>query len=192
MPGWWPVAEGNVAVVAQGDETDPPGDHDEQADGGDAVIALWREPVFNLKLRQVPAFLLPRLTEMAAEVTDARLARHIYYERIHCLLAVAGQASRPDPTTFRLAEPPSDAERRLGAVIGQAFIRGARSQMWPSPPGFRPATSWPSASGPSAAPSGSAAYRHCPQTCRPEISDGRPRNVELIRPMAAAGTTRGV
>jgi hypothetical protein len=110
--------------VAQGDETDPPGDHDEQADGGDAVIALWREPVFNLKLRQVPAFLLPRLTEMAAEVADARLARHIYYERIHCLLAVAGQASRPDPTTFRLAEPPSDAERRLGAIIGQAFHQG--------------------------------------------------------------------
>ena len=97
--------------------------------GGDArgpedLIRFWRTPVFNEKLCQVPAFLLPRLAEMAAEVPPTDRGRRIYYERIHCLLVLARTTRRPDPAAFNLAELPTDAERHLGAALGQAFHQG--------------------------------------------------------------------
>lgn len=93
--------------------------------GGSAdLVPFWRTPVFNIKLRRVPAFLLPRLAAMASEVPDTDLGRGIYYERVHCLLALAGVARDTAPGAFRLTEPPTDAERRLGQVLGQAFHQG--------------------------------------------------------------------
>jgi hypothetical protein len=95
---------------------------DEAADQG--LIKFWRTPVFNLKLQQVPAFLIPRLSEMAAEVPDTELGRRIYYERVACLLTLTGIARDVNPATFRLTEPPGEAERHFGAVLGQAFHQG--------------------------------------------------------------------
>jgi len=88
------------------------------------LVRFWRAPVFGVKLQQVPAFLLPRLAEMASEVPDTDVGRRIYYERVHCLLVLAHIAMRTDLAGFRLTEPPMDAERHLGAVLGQAFHQG--------------------------------------------------------------------
>lgn len=52
------------------------------------------------------------------------MGRHVYYERMHVLLAVAGLARMTDPAAFDLSDPPSDRERRFGAVLGQAFHQG--------------------------------------------------------------------
>jgi hypothetical protein len=97
-----------------------PGD----AGGRGDLVEFWRTPVFNEKLHRVPAFLLPRLAEMAAEVPRTDRGRRIYYERIHCLLVLAHIARRTDPAAFDLAELPTEAERRLGGALGQAFHQG--------------------------------------------------------------------
>jgi len=70
----------------------------------------WRDPVFNELHKQVPVALATRLTELA-EVTQGR---HIYYERMHALLAVAGIAGQTAPPH----------EKRLGFAFGQAFHQG--------------------------------------------------------------------
>jgi hypothetical protein len=90
----------------------------------------WRSPAYRLrKLRggsfsNVPAFLLPRLAEMATEVPNTHLGRRIYYERVHCLIVLAYIARRTDPASFHLTELPTNAERDLGAALGQAFHQG--------------------------------------------------------------------
>jgi hypothetical protein len=90
------------------------------------VISLWRLPVFEHELPNVPAFLVPTLSKMAAEVADAPLGFRISYERAHALLVLASAAQKTDPAGFELGEPPSEAERRFGTLIGQAFHQG-----WP-------------------------------------------------------------
>ena len=94
------------------------------AGGTPELIKFWRSPVFREKFSNVPVFLLPRFTEMAAEVPDTPTGRRVYYERVHCLLALASVARRADPASIRLDEPPAEAERDLGRVLGQAFHQG--------------------------------------------------------------------
>lgn len=94
------------------------------AEGAPERVEFWRSPVFGEKFHDVPVFLLPRLGEMATEVPDTGLGRRVYYERACCLLTLAGAARRTDPASFRLGEPPTDAERTLGAVLGHAFHQG--------------------------------------------------------------------
>lgn len=50
--------------------------------------------------------------------------RRIYYERVHCLLALASVARRTNLASSRLDEPPAEAERYLGRFLGQAFHQG--------------------------------------------------------------------
>jgi hypothetical protein len=88
------------------------------------LIPLWRLPIFGDKIRQVPAFLVPKLTEMANELPDTDLDRRIYYERVHALIAVASVARGKNRAGFDLGEPPSDGEKRFGAILGQAFHQG--------------------------------------------------------------------
>jgi hypothetical protein len=59
-----------------------------ETEGASGLIKFWRSPVFAEKFENVPVFLLPRLTKMAAEVADAPNGRRIYYERVHCLLVL--------------------------------------------------------------------------------------------------------
>ncbi len=96
--------------------------------GADSVAAelipLWRLPIFRDKIRRVPAFLVPRLTEMANELPGTDLDRRIYYERVNALLAVASVTRSKNRAGFNLNEPPTDAERHFGAVLGQAFHQG--------------------------------------------------------------------
>ena len=84
------------------------------------MLGRWRDPVFEETHERVPASLAVRLTEMAEETPG----RQIYYERLHVLLALASVARMSDPSTFLRDEPPSDSEKRLGSVIGQAFHQG--------------------------------------------------------------------
>jgi hypothetical protein len=86
------------------------------------VLEQWRDPIFNDRHRHVPAALASRLTDMA----DEPIARHIYYERLHALLALASVASYTDSAAFPTDDPPSDAEKQLGAVLGQAFHQGCQ------------------------------------------------------------------
>jgi hypothetical protein len=86
------------------------------------LLEQWRDPVFNDRHEPVPAALASRLTEMADEITG----RHMYYERMHVLFAVAGVAKDTNPTAFQLNDPPSDAEKQFGAVLGQAFHQGCQ------------------------------------------------------------------
>lgn len=95
-----------------------------QAEGAPELIRFWRSPVFREKLYNVPAFMLPRLSEMATEVPDTHLGRRIYYERVHALLAVEGTARLTDLAALQPDGPPSDAEKHLGSVFGQAFHQG--------------------------------------------------------------------
>ncbi len=95
-----------------------------EAEDAPELIKFWRSPVFREKFHNVPAFLLPRLAKMATEVPDTDTGRRIYYERVHCLIVLAYVAGRTDPASFRLDEPPADAERGLGRVLGQAFHQG--------------------------------------------------------------------
>jgi hypothetical protein len=93
----------------------------------DAVTDLldqWRDPVWNERYRHIPARLVPRLTEMATELAHTDLGHRIYYERVHVLLAVAAIARLTDPAAIQPGSPPSDAEKRLGSVFGQAFHQG--------------------------------------------------------------------
>jgi hypothetical protein len=93
-----------------------------------AVIKFWRSPVFRERFYNVPAFLLPRLAEMAsevaAEVPDPHTGLRIYYKRVSCLIVLASVARSTDPASFRLDEPPANAERDLGRALGQAFHQG--------------------------------------------------------------------
>jgi hypothetical protein len=86
------------------------------------LLEQWRDPVFNDRHKQVPAALASRLTDMADEI----IGRHIYYERMHVLLAVAHTARITRPATFALDGQPSEAERQFGAVLGQAFHQGCQ------------------------------------------------------------------
>ncbi len=95
-----------------------------EAEDAPELVKFWRSPVFREKFHNVPAFLLPRLAEMATEVPDTHTGRCIYYERVHCLIVLAYVARRTDPASYRLDEPPADAERGLGRVLGQAFHQG--------------------------------------------------------------------
>jgi hypothetical protein len=119
----------------------------------DDLLERWRDPVFNDPHRNVPASLAARLIAMAGELTagenvaeaiaNARIPgspddlpvmplRHgalprrlrVYYERMYALFAVAACARSTKPATFRPGDPPSDAEKRFGSVIGQAFHQG--------------------------------------------------------------------
>ena len=94
------------------------------ADDDAEDIPNWRLPIFGDKIGRVPAFLVPELTAMAKELPGTDLDRRIYYERVHALLAVAGAARSANPAGFNLDEPPSDAEREFGSVLGQAFHQG--------------------------------------------------------------------
>lgn len=84
------------------------------------MLERWRDPVFEEAHQWVPAPLAARLTEMAEETQG----RHIYYERLQVLLALASVARMTDPSTFPRDEPPSENEKQLGSVIGQAFHQG--------------------------------------------------------------------
>ena len=84
------------------------------------MLNRWRDPVFDQTFQQVPVALAARLTEMADEITG----RHIYYEQMHVLLAIASVARRLNPPTLQPDEPPSDNEKELGSVIGQALRQG--------------------------------------------------------------------
>ena len=117
------------------------------------MLEQWRDPVFENPHQQVPARLADRLTELADQltagenVTEAIAAARIpdapddipatplrigalptslriYYERLHALLAVAAIARHTDPATFGHEDPPTDAEKRFGSVLGQAFHEG--------------------------------------------------------------------
>lgn len=99
-----------------------------EAEGTPELIKFWRSPVFREKFYDVPTFLLPRLaqmaTEVAAQVPDPQTGRRTYYERACCLITAAHVARRTDTASFRLEEPPADAEQVLGRVLGQAFHQG--------------------------------------------------------------------
>jgi hypothetical protein len=88
------------------------------------LLDPWRDPVWNERYRQIPARLVPRLTEMATELARTDLGHRIYYERVHVLLAVEVIARRTDLAAIQLGSPPSDAEKRLGSVFGEAFHQG--------------------------------------------------------------------
>lgn len=119
----------------------------------DELLEQWRDPVFRNPHWNVPASLAARLTEMADEllagesvaqaianatipdapddilVTPLRHAMlprslRVYYERMHSLLAVAALAGSTELPTIRPEVPPSDAEKRVDSVIGQAFHQG--------------------------------------------------------------------
>jgi hypothetical protein len=92
--------------------------------GTPELVKFWRSPVFKEKFSNVPVFLLPRLTRMASEVPDTPTGRRIYYERVNCLIVLASVARRTDPASICLDEPPAEAERDLGRVLGQAFHQG--------------------------------------------------------------------
>jgi hypothetical protein len=96
-----------------------------EAEGGPERIKFWRSPVFGEKFYNVPAFLLPRLSELATEVSSAGGHRGTYYARAHCLMKLASTGKETD---FRPAEPPTDAERDLGHAIGDAFYHGCSLQ----------------------------------------------------------------
>ncbi len=114
----------------------------------------WRDPLFGTPPARIPIGLAQRLKEMAEQTADtvdvpaalaaARLPDlphpmpfrvgmfptplRIYYERLAVLLGVAALAQRTDPGEFDLSSPATEAERRFGAVIGQAFHQGCSLQ----------------------------------------------------------------
>jgi hypothetical protein len=99
-----------------------------EAEDAPELIKFWRSPVYREKFYNVPAFLLPRLAAMATEVAtkfpDPHTGLRVYYERVHCLILLAGVARRTDPASFRLDEPPANSERDLGRTLSQAFHQG--------------------------------------------------------------------
>ena len=88
------------------------------------LLSRWRDPVWNESYERVPARLVLRLTEMALEASATAVGHRIFYERVHCLLVVASIAGRTDLAAIPSDQPPSDDERRLGNVFGQAFHQG--------------------------------------------------------------------
>lgn len=99
-----------------------------EAEGGPELIKFWRSPVFAEKFYNVPAFLLPRLSELATEVSSAGGGRGTYYARVHCLMKLASIAKEADPASFPPTGPPTHAERDLGHAIGEAFYHGCSVQ----------------------------------------------------------------
>jgi hypothetical protein len=87
-------------------------------------IEQWCDPLFNERHSDVPRPLAERLARMADEITARSIGRHVYYERLHALLALASIARHTDVGRFELEEPPSDPEKQLGASIGQAIHQG--------------------------------------------------------------------
>jgi hypothetical protein len=68
---------------------------------------------------------VPEIVEsLDTRSSDNQRLTRIYYERVHCLLALASWARRADPASFRLDEPPTNAEHDLGRILGQAFHQG--------------------------------------------------------------------
>ena len=92
-----------------------------EAATGPEVLSVWQTPVSNVQIWHVPVFLLPRLAEMATEVPGTSLGRKIYSRRAQCLAVLARSAQRTDLAAFRLAEPPSPAERHLGVALSHAL-----------------------------------------------------------------------
>lgn len=86
-------------------------------------MTAWREPVFGQEVGAVPAALRARLTNLASDIgTD--LSRGVYYERMSVLVALAHLARREDPKSFDLQGPPTEEERQLGQLLGQAWHEG--------------------------------------------------------------------
>jgi hypothetical protein len=99
--------------------------------GSGGTLEFWRSPVFGEKFSNVPAFLLPRLTELETGVPDTLTGRRIYYERVHCLLALASVllalasvADHVDLASIRPDEVPAGSERYIGLALGAAFHQG--------------------------------------------------------------------
>jgi hypothetical protein len=84
----------------------------------------WRDPIFDERHGDVPPPLVERLTRMAEETIAGGTGRHLYYERLHALLALASISRMTDARGFDVEGSPSDAEQRLGSAIGQAFHQG--------------------------------------------------------------------
>jgi hypothetical protein len=102
----------------------PPARSAANAEADPEVISLWRLPMFGHKLHNVPVYLVPTLSNMAAQVRGTPLGYRISYERSRALVVLASVASKVDPASFPLGDPPSALERELGIVIGQAFHQG--------------------------------------------------------------------
>ena len=71
-----------------------------------------------------PLFVVTGASGTPGATPHTPTGRRIYYERVHCLLALASFAKQTDPESLRLDEPPANAERPLGRVLGQAFHQG--------------------------------------------------------------------
>lgn len=96
--------------MAGGDRSSQAPDRSDSGGGAESqVIAFWRLPVFRHKLRNLPAFLVPPLSTMAAQLTVTPLGYRISYERASALLVLASVARETDPAMFVLDEPPSSA-----------------------------------------------------------------------------------
>ena len=95
-----------------------------ETEGSPELIKFWRSPVFREKFYNVPAFLVPCLSELASEVSSAGGSRGTYYARVHCLMKLASSIKETDPASFQPTEPPTAAERDLGHAIGDALYHG--------------------------------------------------------------------
>lgn len=93
--------------------------------GGPAdLFPFWRTPVFKTDLRQVPACSLPPTGDDCRRDPGHRSGPPHLLRAGHCLLVLAHVARESSPGAFQFTEPPTDAERHLGAVLGQAFHQG--------------------------------------------------------------------
>jgi hypothetical protein len=119
-----PVTGGKVGVMGKRWNNPDLLAEQAEAEGAPDVVKFWRSPVFREEFHNVPAFMLPRLAKMATEVPNTHLGLRIYYELVHCLMVLAHIARRVDPASFRLTEPPTNAEQDLGLALGQAFHQG--------------------------------------------------------------------
>jgi hypothetical protein len=133
------------------------------------LLEQWRDPVFNDRHRHVPAALASRPTKMA----DVIAGRHIYYERMHVLLAVASVANDTNPATFpsttHRQTPRSSSARRSA----KPSTKAASSPMSPSPPDFHENRSSRSASAPSDARTGSSTSSQRRRTPIGRLVDGK-------------------
>jgi hypothetical protein len=78
------------------------------------------EAVANARLPDAPEDFGVTPLRIGALPTSVR----VFYERMHALLAVQAIARSTKPATFVLENPPSDAEKRFGSALGQAFHEG--------------------------------------------------------------------
>ncbi|MGZ4286626.1 MAG: hypothetical protein ACXVHB_21095 [Solirubrobacteraceae bacterium] len=91
----------------------------------DELLEQSRDPVFSDAHRNVSVSLAARLTELADELTSGENVAEAFADaRLAALLAVDAIARRTKPATFPLDNPPSEAEKRFGSVLGQAFHEG--------------------------------------------------------------------